>query len=82
MGHPDASQLQSVMDRLCAGRRTRIILDLGRLVSIDSSGMHCLTAAFQTAREYGHELDVTPGSQIEEVHQLIEMLADLPLGHP
>ncbi len=82
MGHPDASQLQSVMDRICVGQRTRIILDLSELASIDSSGMHCLTAAYQTAIEHGHELDVVPGSQIEEVCQLVEVLASLPLAAP
>lgn len=79
MGHADGSQLQSTMDRICAGRRTRIVLDLRQLESIDSAGMHCLTAAYQTAKEHGHELDVAPGSPIEGVQQLIDVLAGLPL---
>lgn len=79
MGPADTTQLQSAIARICTGRRTRIILDLRQLASIDSAGMHCLTAAYQAAREHGHELDVVPGSQIEEAHQLIEVLESLPL---
>lgn len=75
----DASLLQSVFARLCDGPRTRIVLDLRELTAIDSAGMHCLTAAYETAREHGHDLEIVPGSQIEDVHQLIELLAELPL---
>jgi anti-anti-sigma factor len=75
----DASQLQSAVARICEGRRTRVVLDLRELASIDSAGMHCLIAAYDAIRERGHELEVPPGSQIEDVHQLIEVLAGLPL---
>ncbi len=78
----DASQLQSAFARLCDGRRTRIVLDLRELTAIDSAGMHCLTSAYETAKEHGHELEVIPGSRIEHVHQLIEVLAGLPLLEP
>lgn len=78
----DSSLLQSVVARICSGRRTRIVLDLRALTAIDSAGMHCLTAAYETAREHGHELELVPGSQIEDVHQMIEVLAELPLLAP
>jgi anti-anti-sigma factor len=78
----DASLLQSAFARICDGRRTRIVLDLRELTSIDSAGMHCLIAAYETAREHGHELEITPGPRIEDVHQLIDVLAELPLLTP
>lgn len=78
----DTSQLQGAFARLCDGRRTRIVLDLRELTAIGSAGMHCLTSAYETAREHGHELEVIPGSRIEDVHQLIEVLAGLPLLGP
>jgi anti-anti-sigma factor len=82
MGASDASLLQSVIARICDGRRTRVVLDLRALTSIDSVGMHCLAAAFDTAQEHGHELELVPGSRIGDVHELTEVLAGLPLHAP
>jgi ABC-type transporter Mla MlaB component len=79
MGPADASQLRGVIDRICGGRRTRVVLDLRGLTSIDSAGMHCLSAAYDAACEHGHLLEVMPGSRIENAHQMIDVLAGLPL---
>ncbi len=75
----DSSLLQNTIARIVEGRRTRIVLDLRELKAIDSSGMHSLVAAFETAREHGHDLETVPGSRIRDVHQLIGLLAELPL---
>jgi anti-anti-sigma factor len=75
----DAPLLQSVIARVSAGPRTRIVLDLGQLTSIDSAGMHCLMAAYETARQHGHELEVPPGLRIRDVRELTEVLESLPL---
>lgn len=78
----NASLLQIVVARICGGRRTRLVLDLRALTAIDSVGMHCLAAAFGTAQEYGHELELVPGSRIADVHELSAVLAELPLLAP
>lgn len=75
----DSSLLQNTIARICEGRRTRILLDLRELTAIDSTGMHCLISAFETSRERGHDLEVVPGSEIHDVHDLIGLLAELPL---
>ncbi len=74
-----ASLLQSVFARICDGRRSRIVIDLHELTAIDSVGMHCLAAAYETARAHGHDLEIAPGPRIDDVHQLAERLAELPL---
>jgi anti-anti-sigma regulatory factor len=75
----DASELQGVVARICRGPRTRVTLDLRGLTAIGSAGMHCLMAAYEIAREHGHELIVAPEQRIAEAHELIEILAGLPL---
>ncbi len=75
----DAGELQNAVARLCGAPRTRVTLDLQGLTAIGSAGMHCLMAAYESAREHGHELAVAPAQRIEDAHQLIEILAELPL---
>jgi len=52
MGPPEDAMNETLM-RLIGEGRTRLIIDLGGLKRIDSSGIECLLVASQRARDHG-----------------------------
>ncbi len=50
---PSEDAMNEALNRLIGEGRTRLIIDLGGLKRIDSSGIECLLVASERAREHG-----------------------------
>jgi stage II sporulation protein AA (anti-sigma F factor antagonist) len=66
-----AGQVEEQLSALEADRPERILIDLGGLAFIDSTGLRTLIQADQRAREAGSELVLRPGDEsIQRVFEL------------
>jgi anti-sigma B factor antagonist len=77
-GELDLASAHAVEERLAAieeQRPARVVIDLGGLVFIDSSGLRVLLLADTRAREQGFELVLAPGP--EPVQRVFEMTGAL-----
>ena len=73
-GELDLGSIAALEERLSAVEQEapkRIVLDISDLSFIDSSGLRVLLVADGRARESGHELVLTPGS--DAVQRVFEM---------
>jgi anti-sigma B factor antagonist len=57
----NAPQLEERLADVEGAGPTRVVVDLGRLAFIDSTGLRVLLQADARARERGHELTLRPG---------------------
>jgi len=53
---PSEDAMNDMITRLLLGGRTRLIIDLGDVKRVDSSGIECLLMASQRAREKGGDV--------------------------
>jgi anti-sigma B factor antagonist len=63
--------LQEELERAIGSDATVIVLDLGRLSFMDSTGLHVLVKAHQRAHEAGRRFVVTKGG--EQVQRLLDL---------
>ena len=68
-------ELRQLIDGFLADQRTRILLDLSQLTSIDSSGVGELVAGLRVAKELGAELKILQlAERVEHVLRLGQLL--------
>ena len=83
-GELDIAGAEPVRDTLtCAMRapRRRLIVDLGGLTFIDSSGLHTIVDAFTRCRFAGPVLTIHPGPwNVQRVFELTNTIDDLPFA--
>jgi anti-sigma B factor antagonist len=53
---PAEDAMNDMVTRLLLGGRTRLVVDLGEVKRVDSSGIECLLVASQRAREQGGDV--------------------------
>ncbi|MGY1705229.1 STAS domain-containing protein [Geodermatophilus sp. SYSU D00697] len=69
-----APRLRSLVGELVAGGTPRIVVDLSRTESMDSSGLGALIAGLKTARQAGGDLRIAAaGEQVEAVLELTNL---------
>ena len=68
MGGPDAELLQKTLRDLVAEGRTRVVVDLGQVAWVNSSGLGTLIAAYTTLKDKGGSLKLLNVSRrIEQI---------------
>lgn len=78
----NSETLRKVVNKVVAGGANRIVLDLGQLDFIDSSGLGAIIGSLKTARQAGGDLRVVaPGDQVAMVFRLTN-LDDVLLVYP
>ncbi len=79
----NAPQLEERFAAIEAGGSTRVVVDLGGLAFIDSTGLRVLLQADARARQQGHELTLRPGDAVVqrafEVSGALDILRFEPL---
>jgi anti-anti-sigma factor len=85
-GELDLANASQLEERLAAAQddgAERVVVDLGRLAFIDSTGLRVLLQADARARESGHELKLRPGAdavqRVFEVAGALDILSFEPL---
>jgi anti-anti-sigma factor len=69
-----ATRLRSVVDEQVAAGRTTIVVDLGALEFMDSSGLGALVAGLKTTRQADGDLRIAaPTDQVREVLELTQL---------
>lgn len=69
-----AAQLREAVDDLVANGRARLVVDLGRLEFVDSSGLGALVAGLRSARAAGGDLRLANASpQVATVLRLTNL---------
>jgi anti-sigma B factor antagonist len=63
LGGPDATELNDYLHRLVEKRRKKIVLDLGKVHTMNSSGLSMLITAVTTVRSAGGALKVAGASE-------------------
>lgn len=79
-GELDLAGARQMEESLAAVERespSRVIVDLGRLVFIDSTGLRLLLQADSRAREHGYELVLRPGAP--DVQRVFEVTGALEI---
>ena len=66
-----APALEGAVIRLCREGAKRLILDLSQLEFIDGSGLHAVSSARETCRQFGCEFCIVPGRK--ELHRLFKI---------
>jgi anti-sigma B factor antagonist len=75
-----ASALESELHRLLSSDLTRVVLDLGDLLFIDSTGLQCLLQATRHSRADGDRLRMLgPNAEIDRVLRFSGMREILPI---
>ncbi len=77
-GELDLSSARRVEERFASIDQqapSRVVVDLGELAFIDSSGLRALLLADELAREHGYEFVLLPGQ--EPVHRVFEVTGAL-----
>jgi anti-sigma B factor antagonist len=81
-GELDLSSARQMEERFAAIDEqgpTRVVVDLARLLFMDSSGLRVLLLADARAREHGYELVLRPGR--DSVQRVFEMTGALDIFH-
>lgn len=74
MGGPDAEQFQKLIHDLVEAGQLRVVVDLGPVSWINSSGLGTLIAAFTTLKERGGSLKLLGVSRrIEQILQVTKL---------
>jgi anti-sigma B factor antagonist len=68
---PSGDAMNATLARLIGEGHTRLIIDLGNLKRIDSSGIECLLTASQSARDHGGD------ARLARVPKRFQMLIDI-----
>jgi anti-sigma B factor antagonist len=63
LGGPDATELNDLLHSLAERKKTRVILDLGNVHTMNSSGLSMLIAALTTLKNAGGTLRVAGASE-------------------
>jgi anti-sigma B factor antagonist len=66
-----APALEGTVIRLCREGARELILDLSQLEFIDGSGLHAVSFARETCRQFGCEFCIVPGRK--ELHRLFKI---------
>jgi anti-anti-sigma factor len=78
-----APALEARVAGLCAEGAGEIVLDLGELAFMDSTGLRAILATRELCAGYGCELALMPGSgSVQKVFQLAGLLDKLPFRGP
>lgn len=76
-----APELEAQLSAVCAAGFTRIVLDLGELTFIDSTGLRVVMAFVGLATRGGCEIELLPGpDQVQRVFTISGVLAELPFS--
>ncbi|MHB1537140.1 MAG: STAS domain-containing protein [Solirubrobacteraceae bacterium] len=76
-----ADELERRIAMLCLGGGTEIVLDLERLIFVDSAGLRAMLAARQTCAQSGCSMTLRNCSErVERVLELTGMTAALPVS--
>lgn len=67
-----AGQLEAVIREACSSGTPGLVLDLGEVTYMDSSGLRVIIAAGRLCEELGNELELVPGPP--EVQRLFELM--------
>lgn len=71
----ESSALRERIKSLLAGKKTKIVLDMGNVTYIDSAGLGTLVATYHSARQQGAALKlVNLGQKFREVLQVTKLL--------
>jgi len=69
-----ANRLRTIVEAEVAAGRPTIVVDLGEVVFIDSSGLGALVAGLKTTRQASGDLRIAaPGAQVREVLELTQL---------
>jgi anti-sigma B factor antagonist len=72
-------KIEAALQDASAGEPGLIVVDLGNLTFIDSSGLHALVTGHELFRARGHELRIIPGpANIQRLFELTGMNEVLP----
>lgn len=82
LGGPDAAALNEVLHGLAEKRKKRVILDLGNVHTMNSSGLSMLIAALTTLKNAGGTLRVAGASEKIENLFVITKLSTVFEMHP
>lgn len=63
--------LEGAVIRLCREGARQVVLDLSQLEFIDGSGLHAVSNARETCRQFGCEFCIVPGRK--ELHRLFKI---------
>jgi anti-sigma B factor antagonist len=66
-----APALEGAVIRLCREGAKQLVLDLSQLEFIDASGLHAVSFARETCRQFGCEFCIVPGRK--ELHRLFKL---------
>src|SRR3954471_13327286 len=76
-------QAEQALDRLLAAPTEQLLVDLGEVTFLDSSGMGLITEAAGRARKEGFDLRLLPGRrEVERVFELAGVADALPFAGP
>ncbi|MGH9794758.1 MAG: STAS domain-containing protein [Candidatus Acidiferrales bacterium] len=71
----ESNALRERIKGLLAGKRTKIVLDMGNVTYIDSAGLGTLVATYHSARQQGATMKlVNLGQKFREVLQVTKLL--------
>ncbi len=78
-----AGEVEAMTRRLCEEGAREIVLDLGALDFIDSTGLRSILLSLQLCREHRCELWLTPAhAQVQRLFELAGALERLPFRDP
>ena len=74
-----APALQEEIERLCAEQPSEIVLDLGNVTFMDSTGLRATISVYELCKAGGHRFSVIPGPrQVQSLFELTGLADVLP----